>query len=125
MSESIVDILEAIEVEVKNCELLAGAQLSEVIFDLRAEQMPIGQIGQPIMQRHVRDFGFGPSSLSDVLVRDDPAAPEHGLIGDEYVAPIRRGDDALHDGAFRQLGKKIGAILIRIHVQQSRRGRVL
>src|SRR4029079_10473734 len=87
VSEAVVDLFEAVEVEAKNGEPLA-ADLREAIFDSRAEQMPIGQIGQSVVERHVRDSGFGPSSLRDVFMRGNPAAAEHGLVGDEYVAPF-------------------------------------
>jgi hypothetical protein len=71
------------------------------------------------------DFGFGPSSLGDVFMRDNPASVAHGFIGNEYFTPISGGDDPLHDGALRQLGKEIIAILMRFQIEQPGRNPVL
>src|SRR4029079_5837153 len=52
------------------------------------QQRAIGQRGQRIVQRHVRDLGLRATLLSDVLVRGDYAAIDHRLYRDRNVAPV-------------------------------------
>ena len=97
----------------------------EMLFHFYAEQMAIGQIGQLVVQGHMRDPGLRLSTFGHVLMRCRPAASGHGLVDYEYVASIGRREDALRDLALRQLGQKLGAKLFRIRLQETGLGAVL
>ena len=125
MSEGIVDVLEVVEVQAKDGKLVTDVRPGEMLFHFYAEQMAIGQIGQLVVQGHMRDPGLRLSTFGHVLMRCRPAASGHGLVDHEYVASIGRREDALRDLALRQLGQKLVAKLFRIRLQETGLGAVL
>ena len=67
MSERIVDALEFVDVDIKQCELLAAAGSLQLAFDLFAEQHPVRQVGQRVVMRKMRDLLVGAPALGDVF----------------------------------------------------------
>ena len=89
MAERIVDGLEMIEIEAMHGKAAAGLDALERILEMLAEQHAVGQVGQHVVARQMRDLGFGAPPLGDVLVHRDPAAVLH--------RPLRHRDDtAVH-----------------------------
>src|SRR5665213_906513 len=56
MSERIIDALEFVDVDIKNRQLFTGLHLAERVFELLAEQYPIGQVGQRVVMCQVSDL---------------------------------------------------------------------
>ena len=75
--ERIVDVLEVVEVEAQHREPLPAFNMDERLGQPLAQQHAVGQIGQRIVTRHVRDLHFRPAPLGDVLVGGHPAAAGH------------------------------------------------
>jgi hypothetical protein len=88
MSERVVHVLEVIEVEKERCYDFAAPRACHGELQLLLEQDAVGQVGQRVMMRHVRDLGIGASLLGDVLVGGDPTAVGHGLMRDADDAPV-------------------------------------
>ena len=65
--ERVVDALEFVEVQIKHRELLAAPHALERLLELLAEKHPVGQIGQRVVVRQMRDPLFGQLALGDVL----------------------------------------------------------
>ena len=82
VAERVVDALEAIEIETQDRELLISRQVCKPISRCSRKNSAVGQIGQRVMQRHMRDLRLRHPPLGDVLVGGDPAAIRHRLIGD-------------------------------------------
>ena len=55
VAERVVDALEFVEVQIKHRELLAAPDALERLLELLAEEHPVGQIGQRIVVRQMRD----------------------------------------------------------------------
>ena len=88
MTEGVVDILEAIEVEEVNCHDLSAPSARQAMAKPLVEQYPVGQTGKGIMPRHVGDLGLGLPLLGNVLVRRDRSAVRHGLHRNGDAAPV-------------------------------------
>ena len=69
----------------------AAARLDAVerVLEMLAEQHAIGQVGQHVVARQMRDLGLGAPPLGDVLVHRDPAAVLHRALR-------HRDDPAVH-----------------------------
>ena len=80
MSERIVDSLEFVDVDIKQCELLVPFGSLQFAFDLFAEQHPIRQVGQRVVMRQVRDLLVGAPAVGDVFHNVDDVAGLAGLI---------------------------------------------
>ena len=74
MAERVVDALEAVEIEIEHRELVAAADAGQRLGEPLAEQHAVGQIGQRVVARHMRDLLLGALALGDVVVGGDPAA---------------------------------------------------
>src|ERR1019366_4701520 len=70
MTERIVDALELVDVEIKQCKLIAPINSLELLLDLLTEHYPIRQVGQRVVMREVRDPLFGPPTLRDITYCD-------------------------------------------------------
>ena len=57
--------------------------------------MSIGQIRQPVVERHVRNFGFSLMAFGDVFMGYNPATTGHWLVHDRYLSPVRSSDGHL------------------------------
>jgi hypothetical protein len=82
MPERIVDALEMIEIEAEHGERFSPLHPLELVLQPLTQQHAIGQVGQRVVTRHMRDLLLGAPSLGDVLVRCQPAAARHGLVHD-------------------------------------------
>ena len=67
MAERVVDALEMIEIEIQQRQVLALMNPLERLLELLAEQHPIGQVGQRIVVRQVRDALIRTFALRHVL----------------------------------------------------------
>ena len=67
MAERVVDALEFVEVEVEHRKLLAAPDPLQRLVELLAEQHAVGQIGQRIVVRQMRDPLLRQLALGDVL----------------------------------------------------------
>ena len=71
--------LEVVEIEQMGGHDLAALDAGQRMLEPLVEQHAVGQVGQRVVQRHVRDLGLGAALLGDVLVRGDGAAVGHRL----------------------------------------------
>ena len=89
VAERVVDVLEMVEVEKMHGHHLATLDARQRLLELLVEQHAVGQAGERVVQRHVRDFLFRPAALGDVHIGCDEAAVverhaahvEHGAVG--------------------------------------------
>ena len=104
MPERIVDALELIEIEAQDRQTLTAFDAFELMFQPFAQQDAVGQIGQRVVARHMRDAPIGAQPLGDVLVGRQPSAardrlarrPKCPAIGQMHrVIERRLGRDAL------------------------------
>ena len=79
--------LEAVEVETEDGESLAAPQAQQRLLQLLAEQRAVGEVGEHVVARQMRDLLLLAAALRDVLVQRHPAAALQRLA--------RHGDDAL------------------------------
>ena len=93
MAERIVDALELVDVDVEDRERPALAQAPRASLQIAAQQHAVGQVGQRVVMRHMRDALVGADALGDVLVGRDPAAGCAGLVLDLDQAAVRGLDD--------------------------------
>ena len=86
--ERVVDALEVVEIEVEHRQALVPRQLAERVCQAVAQQHAVGQIGQCVVARHVRDLLLGAATFGNVLMRGHPAAARHGMIQDRDGAAV-------------------------------------
>ena len=55
MAERVIDALEVIEIEIEHRELAAAAHQRKLLLELLAQQHAVGQFGERIVVRQVRD----------------------------------------------------------------------
>lgn len=80
MSERVVDVLEAIEIEHQHRKARSAApRTGQCLLHPLLEQHAVRQVGQRVVLRHVGDLGLGTALLGDVAMRRDPAAAVHRL----------------------------------------------
>ena len=92
MPERVVDALEAIEVEAEHGKALPTSQAQKRLLQLLAEQRAVGEVGQCVMARKVRDLLLLAAAVGDVLVQRHPAAAFERLGGDRDDAVIAELD---------------------------------
>ena len=98
MSEDVIDLLEAVEIDAEESNRLAGPPRGvEDVPDALVEGRPVGKVGEWIVMRKVDDPGLGDLALAKVAERDDgafAAAVGNGarrrIAGDELAARGRR-----------------------------------
>ena len=88
MAERVVDVLEVVKVQNVYGHHLSARRTRQRLLQPLIQQRAIGQRGQRIVQRHVRDLGLRATLLGDVLVRGDYAAVDHRLYRDRNEAPV-------------------------------------
>jgi hypothetical protein len=67
VSEGVVDALEFVEVQIEHRQPFAASDTPERLLELFAEKHPVGQVGQRIVVRQMRDPLFGQLSFRDIL----------------------------------------------------------
>ena len=80
MAERVVDALEVVEVEIEHRKLAAAPDAGQRLGQPLAKQQAVGQVGERVVARHVRDLLLGAPALGDVLVGRDPAAVGHRMV---------------------------------------------
>ena len=95
MAERVVDVLEVVEVETEDRHLAVAADAHQGVFDPLAQQDAVGQVGQDVVMRHVRDLRLRLAAIGDVLVGRDPATARHRLKDKADDAPIVELDHVL------------------------------
>ena len=88
MSERVIDAFEMVEIEVEKSKLVAAMDAGERLAEPLVEQHAVGQVGERIVPRHVRDLDLGAPALGDVLMGRDPSAIGHGMIQDRDRATV-------------------------------------
>ena len=83
MSEGVIHFFEVVEIDPVKGESAPGLQRPGPIFQLLAELMPIGNLGQRIMARQPIDFLFGLTLLRYVLLNINPSATSERLVADQ------------------------------------------
>ena len=96
VAERIVDVLEAVEVETEHGQALALLHAVERPLHALAQQHAVGQLGQDVVVRHVRDARLDAAILGHVLVRREPALVRHRLMLDGDDAPVAELADLGH-----------------------------
>ena len=81
MTEPVVDLLEAVEVDPVQGERGALVQAAERVLERLAEIEAVGDAGQRIVAGEPLDLFLGSPLLGDVLLNVDPAAVDERLIG--------------------------------------------
>jgi len=70
MTEGVVDLLEAVEIDQKQGQTPAAASASaETLPQAFLEQQPVGQIGHPVVVGQVQHVPLGPRTLGDIASR--------------------------------------------------------
>jgi hypothetical protein len=87
VAERVVDDLEAVQVEAEHGEAPAAP---ERFVQPLAEQRSVGQAGQRVVVRHVRDARLGAAALGDVLEGEDAAAIRHRPRQPRHHLPAAR-----------------------------------
>src|SRR4029453_12788241 len=81
MAEGVVDLLEAVEVEVDERKLAARAARSrDRLLERRVELEPVRDLGEGVVAGEVADAPFGALALGDVA-RDENTALETRILG--------------------------------------------
>ena len=93
MSERVVDLLEVVEVEAHHRQHRpARRQFLQRLLNALAEGIAIGQVGEPVMARHVGDARLRAPLLGHVLERRHPVALRHRLLSDSNDTLVRAFD---------------------------------
>ena len=67
MAERVIDLLEFVEVEIKQGNLLAALGCGKRLFELGVKAHAIGQVGQSVVMRHMRDLPLRAFALGHVV----------------------------------------------------------
>ena len=73
MTQRVVDALEFVDIDVKQCDLFATLNLAELLLEPILEERAIGQAGQCIVMRQIGDPIFRLLAIGYVLVSGDPS----------------------------------------------------
>ena len=120
VAERIVDALELVDVDIEDRERLALGKLRHAALQMPAHQHAVGQIGERVVMRHMRDALVGANALGDVVVRCEPAAAGPGLVLDFDQAAV----GGLHDVALDAAHAVEDGVAIGIDVALERAGLV-
>jgi len=108
MTERVVHLLEAVEIEPMEGERRAFVQVAERVLERLAEMEAVGNAGQRIVPRKPLDFLLRPALFGDVLLDIDPTAVGERLIGHQELAAVVEVLDVREGVAFGQLGHVVG-----------------
>src|SRR5262249_34912962 len=96
VAESVVDVLEAVEVEEEDGGLaLAAPRVGERLAQAVAEQAAVRQAGEWIMQGEMSDLLLRASALGDVLGAGDERFRLAARVGDHIGVALGRKDRAV------------------------------
>jgi len=112
--ERVVDVLEVVEVEVEHREPAIGAQVGDRLSQTFAQQHAVGQIGQSVVMRHMRDDFLRAAALGDVFMGGYPAAAREGSVDDRDGAPVGLLDNEVQGLAARDCSQEMLGIGVRI-----------
>ena len=91
MSETVVDLLEVVEVEKHHGQAIAGGVVAtKRQRELLLEISPVGQLGNGVEPRHSIDFKLGVAALGDVLNHQNGALAGHAMDRDLKRAIVER-----------------------------------
>ena len=91
VSETVVDLLEVVEVEKHHGQAIAGGIVAaKGQRELLLEISPVGQLGNGVEPRHSIDFELGVAALGDVLNDQNGALAGHAMDGDLKRAIVER-----------------------------------
>ena len=76
-----------IEIEAEHRQALAAFDPFEIVLEPVAQQQAVGQVGEGIVTRHMRDAFFGAVALGDLLVGGEPADVAIGLLTRAIMRP--------------------------------------
>ena len=96
MAERVVDALELVEVEAEHRQALAALDALELVLEMLAHHGAVGQVGERVVARHVRDALFRALPFGDVLVGRQPAAAGDRLVDHREGAAVGERDGLLH-----------------------------
>ena len=120
MTKCIVDLLEPVEVQHQDTEFLSRAAATiACILDPLHQRRAIGQTGQCIVMRHMRDPGLRLPALGDIFVRGHPAAVRHWPVDDGDFPPIRRLHHMANGAAGGKLFQYLGPVALRVLGEQA------
>src|SRR5436309_2766070 len=80
MAKRVVDSFEVVEVEIENGKPRATMDPTQLLVQPLAEHHAIGQVGQCIIMRQMRNALLGALAFGDVLVGGDPSAAGERLV---------------------------------------------
>ena len=112
MAERVVDALELIEVETEHGQAFAALDALDLVIELLEQQHAIGQIGQCVVARHVRDAVFRALPFGDVFVGGEPAAVRDRLVDDGKGASVRKVHDVVEGLSFRDAVAKPRGVFV-------------
>ena len=87
MTESIIDLLEPIQIQTEKRKRSA---CQKQIIEMLSEKPSVRQIRQYIVPRQVSDLRFRSASLRNVFVNSDPTTVLHRLPCNTYGSPVRK-----------------------------------
>ena len=88
MAQRIVDILEVVEIEVKNGQPLTAHDPFERLLEPLPKQHPVCEAGERVVMGHVDNLGIGLLAVADIFVGHDPSAIGHRALHDMDGASI-------------------------------------
>ena len=101
VAERVVDALEVVEVEAKHGQAFAALDALDLVVELLEQHRPVGQVGERIVTRHVRDALFRALAFGDVFVGRQPAAAGERLVHHREGAAVREYHDLIEGLAAR------------------------
>ena len=84
----VVDCLELIEIDEQDSVTLTRDGVAGELLEAFDEKGAVGEVGQRVVMRHMRDARDRPLPIGDVLMRCDPAAIRHVAMRQHDVATI-------------------------------------
>ena len=123
VAERIVDALELVDVDIEDRKRLALGKLRHAPLQMAAHQHAVGQVGQRVVMRHMRDALVGADALGDVVMGGEPAAGRAGLVLDLDQAAVGGLDDVALDAS--DAVQDVVAIGIDVAVERAGVGAVL
>ena len=88
VSECVVDLLEAVKIEVQDGQIVPLALVGKCRRQPFSQVHAIGEIGEPVVASHVGDPIVDPPLLGDILVRRYPPFTRYGPVLDRNHATV-------------------------------------
>src|SRR5664280_927815 len=112
MPECVIDALQMINVEVQDCQPLSPSGAFELLLKPLAKKQTIGQTGQPIMVRGIRNPLLGTLLFGDVFVGGDPSVVRDRIVHNGNDAPGAQVRYLAKDSSLANCGHNVGDILL-------------